>query len=243
MMETAVVTGAGSGIGRAAARRLAQAGYRIAVLGRRIDALDETLGQLDGEGHLRCPGDLTAPSVVADVAEQILEEFEQVAALVHCAGGGLSRHGDELADLSTNMAKVFETNVISVAMLTEALTPILTDERGRVVAISSIAALRGGGTAYGTAKAALHGWAYDTAASLGTRRITVNIVAPGYIADTEFFGESMTPERHDRLVSETMVGRPGKPDDVASTIEYLVSSEARHVTGQVVQVNGGALPR
>lgn len=107
--------------------------------------------------------------------------------------------------------------------------------------ISSVAALRGSrGTSYGPMKAALHPYAFDLAAALGPRGITVNVVAPGYIEDTEFFGGSMSDERRAALVAQTHTGRAGTPGDVAETVHWLASPGAGHVTAQIVQVNGGA---
>jgi 3-oxoacyl-[acyl-carrier protein] reductase len=110
-----------------------------------------------------------------------------------------------------------------------------------VISISSIAALRGGGGAYSAAKAAIHGWSLDLAADLGPDGITVNVVAPGYVADTEFFGDRATPEAHAKRVGQTLVNRAGAPEDIAAAIRYLASPDAGYVTGQIVQVNGGAL--
>jgi len=243
MVQTAVVSGAGSGIGRAVARRLANGGYRVVLIGRREPALAATLEQMDGSGHTVLPGDLTIARDVAKIAAAIEEGIGAVDAIVHCAGGLVARTGDDVASLRTQLMDSFDSNVVSTAMLTEALDPLMRDGRCRVVATSSIAAFRGGGLAYASCKAALHGWAFTSAQQLGPRGITVNIVAPGYIAETEFFGTAMTPTRHDMLVDQTMNKRAGVPEDVAAMVEYLVSPDAGHVTAQVMQVNGGALAR
>lgn len=243
MMENAVISGAGSGIGRATAIRLARAGYAVALCGRRRDRLEATRDQLDGEGHTVHAVDLTAPSQVGRAARAIFEDHPKPAALVHCAGGLTSVSAEGLSGVADGLVEAFRANVVSTAVLTAALADGVPDRRGRVVAVGSIAGLRGGGQDYGTAKAALHGWVFDRARVLGRRGITVNLVAPGYTADTDFFGDGMTRARHERLVAETLTGRAGEPGDVAAAIEYLVSPAAGHMTAQVVQVNGGALPR
>jgi 3-oxoacyl-[acyl-carrier protein] reductase len=109
------------------------------------------------------------------------------------------------------------------------------------VNVSSIAALRPGGDSYGAAKAGIIAWTYSLAGELGPRGITVNAVAPGYVEQTEFFGDGIPDERRQRLVAETLDGRPGRSDDVAAAVRYLASTGAGHVTAQVLQVNGGAV--
>jgi 3-oxoacyl-[acyl-carrier protein] reductase len=130
---------------------------------------------------------------------------------------------------------------MSAALLTEAVVNRLKRPGGRVINVSSIAALRGGGVAYASTKAAILGLTYTLASELGPAGITVNAVAPGYVTSTEFFGDSMTAQRHDNLVAQTLTGRASLPDDVAAAILYLASPDAGQVTGQVLQVNGGAL--
>jgi 3-oxoacyl-[acyl-carrier protein] reductase len=128
---------------------------------------------------------------------------------------------------------------MTAVLLTTALLPKLRRPGGRVILMSSVAAVRGGGV-YGATKAALHGWAYSLATRLGPDGVTVNVVAPGYVADTEFFGDRMSPEFHESRVRQTLVGRAGEPDDIAAAVTYLASPAAGYVTGQVLQVNGGS---
>src|SRR5204863_2770569 len=96
------------------------------------------------------------------------------------------------------------SNCVSPGLLTTALKDRITRPGGRVINVSSIAALRGGGVAYAPAKAAVIGLTYTLATELGPSGVTVNAVAPGYVTDTEFFGDSMTPDRHENLVGQTM---------------------------------------
>ena len=161
--------------------------------------------------------------------------------LVNNAGGNVAL-GEGAAGLTTAELWTgnFRANVLTAVLLTEALRDLLADN-GRVLLLSSIAAVRGGGSgSYGAAKAALHPYAYDLAAALGPRGITANVIAPGYIADTEFFGGGLSEERRRFLVGQTLNGRVGVPEDVASLAHWLASPGGAHVTGQILQVNGGA---
>ena len=135
----------------------------------------------------------------------------------------------------------FRANTLTAVLLTEALREHLASPGGRVLLMSSIAAYRGSGSgSYAGSKAALHPYAFDLAAQLGPRGITVNVVAPGYIEDTGFFGGRLSDERRDTLIGQTHTGRAGTPEDVAETVRWLASAGAGHITAQIVQVNGGA---
>ena len=129
--------------------------------------------------------------------------------------------------------------MISAVLLTEALRDRLAHPAGRVILLSSVAAQRGRAGPYSAAKAALHGWAYDLARELGAHGATVNVIAPGYIAETEFFGGRLTPEGHATRVAETLVGRAGRPADIAAAVRYLVGPDSGYVTGQILSINGG----
>jgi 3-oxoacyl-[acyl-carrier protein] reductase len=109
-----------------------------------------------------------------------------------------------------------------------------------VVNLSSIAAHRGGSGAYGAANAAVEAWNLILAQDLGADRITANVIAPGFIEDTEFFRGGMTEQRRSALISQTVNGRAGAPADIAATVVFLASPGASHLTGQTLHVNGGA---
>jgi 3-oxoacyl-[acyl-carrier protein] reductase len=130
-------------------------------------------------------------------------------------------------------------------LMSVGLAPQLARPGGRIVNIGSIAAYtggsRGGVIGYGTAKAGLHGLTVALARELSSAGITVNTISPGLIAETDFFGGGLTPERIQQAAAQIPAGRAGTPDDVAHTIYFLASPGAAYITGEVIHVNGGWL--
>ncbi|WEO97980.1 SDR family oxidoreductase [Streptomyces sp. FXJ1.172] len=242
MTRNIVISGGGTGIGLATAQAFAADGDRVLLLGRRAEVLEKA----GVPGALTCAADLSEPDQVRGVARIVAEEFGTVDVLVHSAGGAghleaPSGSEDPLERVAHDWTVNFRQNALTAALLTEALKSRLAEPGGRVLFISSIAAYRGSGTgAYAAAKAGLHPYAHDLARQLGPRGITVNVVAPGFVEDTEFFGDTMDEARRARLVGDTLTGRAGTPGDVAATLHWLASPAAGHVTSQVIQVNGGA---
>jgi 3-oxoacyl-[acyl-carrier protein] reductase len=236
-----IVSGGGTGTGRAIAARFADAGDDVLVVGRREEVLAEAAAEIN-----RAAGRAAVTHAQADLADpdsvERLEPSlpETVDVLVNNAGGLRGGGGETLRDVAAAFTAHFEANCLTAALLTELVRRRLR-RGGRIVNTSSIAALRPGGGSYGAAKAALIAWTYSLAAELGPEGITANVVAPGYVTDTEFFGGGMTEERHRVLVEQTMTGRASTPEDVAAAVFFLASPEAAQITGQVLQVNGGAL--
>lgn len=235
-MRTAVVTGAGTGIGRAVATALHADGHEVVVTGRRADPLESLVAEL-GERALAVPFDATDPAAV-DAARARLPDHVDV--LVNNAGGNTDFDRDAAVGL-TAVASAWwanlDANLLSAVLVTTALRDRLRDG-STVVNIGSIAADKGAG-AYGAAKAGLASWTVDLAHQLGPDGVTVNTVAPGYVAQTDFFRDRLTEERRSALIEAAPTRRPSTPDDIAAMVAFLASSGARQITGQCFAVNGG----
>src|SRR5262249_20349865 len=162
---------------------------------------------------------VSSPDEVARVRDEIAARWPRVDVLVNAAGGNAVLGGgspEGLRGVAWQWTENLRANTLTAVLLTEALKPYLTAPGGRGILLSSIAAFRGSGSgSYGGAKAALHPYCYDLAATLGSSGITVNVVAPGYVADTEFFRGQLTDERRQTLVEQTLNRRAGAPEDVA----------------------------
>lgn len=244
MSRTAIVSGGGTGIGRAITHTLAAAGAEVVIVGRRMEPLYRTaseVNELAGRAVVRSVrADLRDPAQVAGVAA----DLDRVDIIVNNAGGNFAPSpGRDLDGIRASWLANFEGNVLPAVLLTHALVPLLPRPGGRVVTISSVAATRGP-AAYGGAKAALHAWSTELAVRLAPDGITVNVVAPGYIAGTEFYGERMSPQFHADRSRMALTGRGGEPDEVATLVEYLTGPASGFLTGQVIHIDGGhLLPR
>jgi len=219
----------------------------VVLFGRRENTLATTASELSAkypDGVVTWQrADLTDPEQVrAAVSGAVGQVGESIDVLVNNAGGNVPSQPGDGAQLAAEWHQAFDLNVLTAVLLTNETLSRLRRPGGRIVTISSIAALRGsGGGPYGPTKAALHAWNCDLANTLGEEGITANVVAPGFIPDTEFWARGISDASYRRKVGETLVGRAGTPDDVAGAVRWLAAPDTSWVTGQVIQVNGGAL--
>jgi NAD(P)-dependent dehydrogenase (short-subunit alcohol dehydrogenase family) len=244
-MRIAVVSGGGTGIGAAIAASLAGDGTTVVIVGRRAAVLDATAAALNaslGEDRVRpVVADLTEPDAVAAAAQAIASIGQPIDVLVNNAGGNYEpAPATELNAIREQYLNNFAANVLPVVLLTQALLPQLRRPGGRIITIGSIAAFRGNAS-YGAAKAALHPWSTELAGKLAPEGVTVNVIAPGYVGGTPFYRERMTPQFHAERSRQAPLGRGGEASDVAGLTRYLASPEAGYITGQIIQINGGAL--
>lgn len=240
-----IVTGGGTGIGRAIAQAFAADGAYVILLGRRLQALEQATAEMRTQqpnatvSWQRC--DISSVEDVEAFVRWLVSAGDAtIDVLVNNAGGvEVIANDAPLAEMAAYARHLLANNLIGTYLMTQVLKSHLRRPGGRVINISSIAAIRGGGDMYSAAKAGVIGLTYALAGELAAEGITVNAVAPGFIMETEFFGERMTEEGVRRRVAQIPMGRPGHPADIAAAVRYLASEEASYVTGEVHHVNGG----
>ncbi len=238
--KTALVTGASQGIGEAIARRLAERGARVVLAARSEDKLKDLAAQIDAGGGCARPLalDVSQPETFAERLKQLPEDFANVDILVNNAG---ITADNLLARMSLeDWERVLRTNLTGAYALTkEVLRGMMKRRWGRIINVSSVVGLMGnaGQANYAAAKAGLIGLTKSLARELGSRSITVNAVAPGYV-ETAMTANLPEASRED-LTSSIALKRLGTVDDVAWAVLYLASEEAGYVTGHVLNVSGG----
>jgi 3-oxoacyl-[acyl-carrier protein] reductase len=235
---TAVVSGGGTGIGRAIARSFAKDGWRVAVLGRRAEPLEDVAQT--SAGIFAVPGELSVPAEVERVAEQVVAELGTVGVVVANAGGTRHPTLTTLDDVAQYWLGTVSQNVLTAVLLEHALRPHLSQPGGRVIVVSSFSARTlAGNAAYGATKAALHRWVMALGDDLGVLGCTANAIAPGFVPNTELFSGELEPQRLARISAAIGVRRAGTPEDIAEAVRWLASPGAGFVNGTVLEVDGG----
>ncbi|MBL7007573.1 MAG: 3-oxoacyl-ACP reductase FabG [Planctomycetes bacterium] len=235
-----LVTGASRGIGQAIAVDLAAHGAKVAGLATRLENLAATAQAVEAAGGVFLPlaGDIADPQTANAAVAAVIAEWGGVDGLV--ANAGITRDGLLIRMSAEDFASVLATNLGGAFHFLKAVTrPMMKARSGRVVLIGSVVACVGnpGQANYCAAKAGLHGLARSAALELGSRGITVNVVAPGFI-ETDM--TSGLPEAaREAMTAKIALGRPGSPADVAGAVRFLAGPAGAYVTGQVLVVDGG----
>ncbi len=239
--KTLIVTGAGAGIGRASARRLAREGARVVCMD-----LDETreetaaLLKEDGGEAAAMALDVLDPEGVKKAFAEAIHTHGPINGLVNCVGGGLPLTAFEIDEAAFD--KMFDLNVKSIYRACWAVLPHMQEHRqGKIVNFSSVAGRSASvlqGPHYSSAKAAVIGLTRHLAREFGPHNVNVNAIAPGVIG-TERILAQMSGEQKKKAEAATPLGRIGTPEDVAGVVAFLASEDARHVTGVTIDVNGG----
>jgi 3-oxoacyl-[acyl-carrier protein] reductase len=238
--RTALITGASRGIGRACAESLAAAGHRVIVAARSAEKLEETAAAVREKGGeaFVVQVDLASQESIASGFSRAAKEFGRIDILVNNAG--ITKDGLAVRMKRTDWETVLQTNLSGPFYAVQQVLPGMMRERwGRIVNISSVVGEMGnpGQANYVASKAGLIGLTKSLAREVGSRNITVNAVAPGFVGTDMTHG--LTDELKQKMINETPLRRVGTPEDVASAVKFLVSEEAGFITGHVLDVNGG----
>ncbi|HEX5567259.1 MAG TPA: 3-oxoacyl-[acyl-carrier-protein] reductase [Streptomyces sp.] len=224
-----LVTGGNRGIGLAIARAFADAGDKVAITYRSGEPPE-------GFHAVKC--DITDPEQVEQAYKEVEEQQGAVEVLV--ANAGITRDQLLLRMSEEDFTSVLDTNLTGTfRVVKRACRGMLRARRGRIVLISSVVGLLGsaGQANYAASKAALVGFARSIARELGSRNITCNVVAPGFV-DTDMT-RALTDEQRAGIVGQVPLGRYAQPEEIASSVRFLASEEAAYITGAVIPVDGG----
>ena len=236
----AFVTGASRGIGRACALALSEAGCRVVLAARSVEKLDEVAAEIRATGReaFTIPIELSSEQSIKDAFGRALKEVGGVEILVNNAG--ITRDGLAMRMKRDDWSAVVDTNLTGTFLCTQQVLPGMVRARwGRIINISSVVGETGnaGQANYSASKAGLLGLTKSLAQEIGSRGITVNAVAPGFV-ETDMTGV-LSADLREKMLANIPLKRIGQPADVAAAVRFLASEEAGYITGHVLDVNGG----
>jgi len=238
--KVALVTGAGRGIGKAIALNLAAAGADIVFTNRTPELAEVTKAEVEALGRkcLAVQADVAQPDQVDGMIGQALEAFPTIDILVNNAG--VTRDQLLMRMTPQDWRQVMEVNLDGMFYVTRAVIKTMVKQRrGRIVNITSVVGFTGkpGQVNYASTKAAVMGFTKSVARELGSRNVTCNAVAPGFI-DTDMT-RALTEARQKAILDQIPLGRMGTVEDVAKAVRFVVGEDAAYITGTVIHVNGG----
>jgi 3-oxoacyl-[acyl-carrier protein] reductase len=241
--KSALITGGGTGIGRAVALDLASLGASVAVLARTsIVAADHLVAEINSRGGvgIALQGDVRDANDCRSAVDSVMERFGALDIVVNNAG--TTRDGLLIRMSEQDWDDVVDTNLRGTFLVTRAaLTPMLAAKSGKIVNVTSVIGIIGnpGQANYCAAKAAIAGFTRTVAREVASSNIQINSVAPGFIETR--LTSALSAERRAKLLDLTPAGRFGKPEDVSGMIAFLCTSRADFITGQTIVIDGGMI--
>jgi meso-butanediol dehydrogenase/(S,S)-butanediol dehydrogenase/diacetyl reductase len=237
--KVVLVTGGGSGIGRAITRAFLDNGATVVAVGRRAEKLEETFAGYDDSRVLAVQADISDRSKATEVVETVIGTFGRLDVFVNNAAKYAPQ---EFTELGTDEWDAFRaTNIDAFVFLTQAALPELEKTGGNVVAVGSVSGLRGdwGQAAYNATKAAVMNFIQSIALDWGARGVRLNSVAPAFTFTEATAGIPRDEESLRPFVNRIALGRPGEPEDIAPAVLFLASADAAYITGTTLTVDGG----
>ncbi|QJW89436.1 3-oxoacyl-ACP reductase FabG [Spirosoma taeanense] len=238
--KLALITGGGSGIGLDIARCMVLSGATVIITGRREQPLQQAVESLGRQAHYKV-NDVTARASLDGLVEEIEADYGPIDILINNAGINMKKPALEVSD--EDFDRIVHTNLNSVFSLTRACAQRMIERRsGSIIMISSMAAYYGIDrvVAYAASKSAVEGMVKVLASEFSGQGVRVNAIAPGFI-ETEMSRTAMNndPDRRDRAMRRTPMGKFGKPEDIGWAAVFLASDAARYITGASLPVDGG----
>ena len=234
---TALVTGASGGLGSAIAKALASQGARLAVSGSNVGKLEAFRADLGGD-HVALPCNLSDGAAVDQLVPQAVEALGKLDVLINNAG--VTRDNLLMRMKDEEFEDVIRINLeAAFRLMRAAAKPMMKARFGRIISITSVVGVTGnpGQANYVASKAGLIGMTKSVAQELASRGITVNAIAPGFMASA--MTDALNDQQRDGILSRIPLGAMGSGDDIGAACVYLASKEAGYVTGQTLHVNGG----
>ena len=242
--QVAVITGGGTGIGRAMALGLAEAGADVVLAGRRTGPLEAVATEVRARGRraLAVPTDVTVLTELEQLAARAVDEFGSVTVWVNNAGGLQGDPMGKVTDVTQEVwHSIVDRNFTSVFLASKVAQTVLVDG-GTIINVSSIGGLRDGTpghSAYCASKAAVNHLTQSLALECAPRRIRVNAIAPGPVATEDYYESSgFTDAQFEKMASKQPLGRLGCDDDFKAAAVFLASSASSWITGQIIVVSG-----